>query len=114
MLKNWLALPDGKTNTMIRDTGTLALNVISTIAFENHDAHTEAPGHTLSLRDALSTVMSTNISLLLENMLPWLKDSWLSGLLPRSVGKLLTATREFNEYMDELVARERAKPSAPS
>lgn len=110
MVNKWLAMPDGVTNTLIRDTGTLALNVISSIAFENTKLHEPSDGYTLSLRDALVIVMSTSISPVLESVLPWLKTSRLAYLLPAKITRLLTATREFNAYMNDLIARERAKP----
>jgi cytochrome P450 len=110
MLNKWLTLPSGKTNTIVRDTGTLALNVISTIAFENQAANEPGQEHTLSLQDALVTVMSTNVSLVLESMLPWLKNSRCTALLPSRITKLLTATREFNAYMNDMIAKERSKP----
>jgi cytochrome P450 len=99
---------------MINDTSTLALNVISAVAFENHQVNEPTKGHTMSLREALVTVLSTSISPALEGIMPWLSLSWLRSFLPVKVKQLLLAMSEFRQYMDETVARERAKPLAPS
>ena len=94
---------------MISDTSTLALNVISSVAFENHQVNEPIEGHTLSLRESLVTVMSTSISPAIEGIMPWLQWSGLQILLPKSIKALLHAMAEFRQYMDEIVARERHK-----
>lgn len=97
---------------MINDTSTLALNVISSVAFENHEANKPAAGHTLSLRESLVTVMSTSISPALEGIMPWMKWTGLQILLPAQVKKLHLAMAEFRQYMDETVIRERRKTAS--
>jgi cytochrome P450 len=99
---------------MINDTSTLALNVISAVAFENHQVNEPTKGHTMSLREALVTVLSTSIYPALEGIMPWLSSPWLRSLLPVKVKQLLLAMSEFRQYMDETVARERSKPPTPS
>ena len=94
---------------MIQDTGTLALNVISSVAFENNDVNKATSGHTLSLRDALVTVLSTSISPVMEGIMPLLRLPTLKSFLPRSGKQLLVAMSEFRQYMDEIVAKERAR-----
>lgn len=111
MLSIWLSSPTSTTSTMIKDTSTLALNVISAVAFENHNVNHPAPGHTLSLRDALVTVMSTAISPALEGIMPWLGLLRLRVLLPAPIKRLHVAMAEFRTYMDETVVREREKMS---
>jgi cytochrome P450 len=109
LLGQWLSHKDKKMNTMVEDTSTLALNVISSVAFENDEINKPNPRHTLSLRDTLETVISTSISPAMESVLPWLKSSELQMLLPTKIKKLLVAMKEFRQYSDETIARERAK-----
>jgi len=94
---------------MSKNTSTLALNVISSVAFENTEVNEGTPGHTLSLRDALVTVMSTSISPAIEGIMPLFKLPVLESLLPTSTKRLLLAMREFRQYMDETVVKERSK-----
>jgi cytochrome P450 len=108
LLGQWLSHKDKKMNTMVEDTSTLALNVISSVAFENDEINKPNPRHTLSLRDTLETVISTSISPAMESVLPWLKSSELQMLLPTKIKKLLVAMKEFRQYSDETIARERA------
>ncbi|RMZ73656.1 cytochrome P450 3A7 [Pyrenophora seminiperda CCB06] len=110
MLEKWKLSQDKDTNSMIQDTSTLALNVISSVAFENNDVNKATSGHTLSLREALVTVMSTSISPAMEGIMPLLRLPTLKPFLPRSVQQLLVAMSEFRQYMDEIVAKERTKP----
>ncbi|KAI4953277.1 hypothetical protein J4E86_006818 [Alternaria arbusti] len=109
MIERWLSSPDGRTNSMSKNTSTLALNVISSVAFENTEVNEATPGHTLSLRDALVTVMSTSISPAIEGIMPLFKLPVLESLLPTSTKRLLLAMREFRQYMDETVVKERSK-----
>ncbi|KAH8732658.1 cytochrome P450 [Phaeosphaeriaceae sp. PMI808] len=109
LLAKLLSSQEKYNNSIIKDTSTLALNVISSVAFENHQVNEPTDGHTLSLREALLTVMSTSISPALSSIMPWLSSSGLQTLLPPSIKQLLTAMREFRGYMDEIIVRERAK-----
>jgi cytochrome P450 len=109
MIEHWISSPNGKTNSMIEDTSTLALNVISSVAFENTKVNTPTPGHTLSLRDALVTVMSTSISPAMEGIMPLLRLPAVRPILSVSVKRLLLSMREFRQYMDETIVRERSK-----
>ncbi|KAF7455017.1 CypX Cytochrome P450 [Pyrenophora tritici-repentis] len=110
MLDQWLLSAGEKQNSMIQDTSTLALNVISSVAFENNEVNKPTSGHTLSLRDALVTVMSTSISPAMEGIIPLLRLPPLETFLPKSVKQLLVAMTEFRQYMDEIVAKEKKRP----
>jgi cytochrome P450 len=112
MVEQWLSSPNGKSNSVIKDTSTLALNVISAVAFENAEVNEPTPGHTLSLRDALVTVMSTSVSPAIEGVMPFLKLPILESLLPDNVKNLLLAMHEFRQYMDETVAQERRRTTS--
>ncbi|CAN9410151.1 unnamed protein product [Alternaria alternata] len=107
MIEQWLSSSDGKWKSMIKDTSTLALNVISSVAFENTEVNKPTPGHALSLRDTLVTVMSTSISPTMEGILPFLQFPILQSLLPSDVKDLLQAMHEFRQYMDEIIVTER-------
>ncbi|KAG9186259.1 hypothetical protein G6011_02815 [Alternaria panax] len=109
MIERWHSSPKGRLNSMIKDTSTLALNVISSVAFENTEVNKPTFGHTLTLRDALVTVMSTSISPAVEGFIPFFKLPILELFLPRNVRKLLRAMHEFRQYMDETVGRERKR-----
>ncbi|KAH7068503.1 cytochrome P450 [Paraphoma chrysanthemicola] len=116
LTESWLSPPSDThtTTTLTTDTSTLALNVISAVAFENHNVNEPGKGHTMSLREALVTVMSTSISPAIESVMPWLNKSWLRSFLPHGVKNLLLAVQEFSDYMDDLITRERAKtPTTP-
>ncbi|KAI4664462.1 uncharacterized protein J4E88_010714 [Alternaria novae-zelandiae] len=107
--ERWLSSPGRTTNNMIKDTSTLALNVISSVAFENTEVNEPTLSHQLSLRDALVTVMSTSISPAIEGIMLLFKLPILESLLPTSTKRLLLAMREFRQYMDETVVKERSK-----
>ncbi|RYN62852.1 hypothetical protein AA0118_g5274 [Alternaria tenuissima] len=107
MIEQWLSSSDGKWKSMIKDTSTLALNVISSVAFENTEVNKPTPGHALSLRDTLVTVMSTSISPTMEGILPFLQFPILQSLLPSDVKDLLQAMHEFRQYMNEIIVTER-------
>jgi cytochrome P450 len=109
MAEQWLSSVNGRTNSITTDTSSLALNVISSVAFENTEVHKPTQGHVLSLRDALVTVMSTSISSAVEGIMPVLKLPVLRSLLPANMKSLLLAMQEFRQYTDETVIRERKK-----
>lgn len=96
---------------VVQGMSSLALNVISAVAFENHEVNEVAKGHMLSLKEALTTVMSTAISPALEGIMAWRYASALHILMPSDIKNLMLAMREFRQYMDELIARERSKPN---
>ncbi|KAH7379157.1 cytochrome P450 [Phaeosphaeria sp. MPI-PUGE-AT-0046c] len=100
LLKKWL---DSDSATVVQDTGMLALNVISAVAFENQNVNAPTAGHVLSLHDSLTTVMSTGISPALEGIMPWLDVPVLRRLMPGSIKKLMLACDEFRAYTTELL-----------
>jgi cytochrome P450 len=109
MIEQWLSSPNGRLNSMTKDTSTLALKVISSVAFENMKVNKPTLGHTLSFRDALVTVMSTSMSPAMEGIMPFLNLPILRLLLPSNVENLLLAMHEFRQYMDETITRERKR-----
>jgi cytochrome P450 len=106
LVDKWL---EDKSANAVEGMSTLALNVISAVAFENHQVNEVAKGHAMSLKEALTTVMSTSISPVLEGILPRL--SWLHILMPTNIKTLMLAMQEFRQYMDDLISRERQRSS---
>lgn len=100
LLSQWLS---SQSADVVQDTGKLALNVISAVAFENQNVNTPTKGHVLSLHDALVTVMSTSISPALEGIMPWLDVPILRNLMPQSIEKLMLACDEFRSYTTEII-----------
>jgi len=95
---------------MVDDTRVVALHVISAAGFGvSHDFHGGArnltEGHTLSYSAALMVVLDLIPSVIVSKM-PWLK-SVPDLLLPQKVKSVLEGTREFAQYMDEMLAGER-------
>ena len=110
MLSSWLSQPSGKVTTMVDDTRVVALHVISSAGFGvSHDFHGGArnltEGHTLSYVDALMVVLDLLPSIIVSKM-PWL-NSVPDFALPKKVKSILEGTREFRQYMDEMLAGER-------
>lgn len=105
LVENWL---DSKTGAIVEGMSSLALNVISAVAFENHDVSEPTEGHEMSLKDALTTVMSTSISPALEGVMSWASNPLVRMCLPREIQRLVLAMSEFSQYMDDLIDRERA------
>ncbi|KAF2201292.1 cytochrome P450 [Delitschia confertaspora ATCC 74209] len=114
MLQKWLQSHPNhnhtsyKINTVVDDTRIVALHVLSTAGFGiRQDFHggatTITAGHTMSYRDALMTVLGDLFTLLVglwrvKALVPW---------LPRRVKNVGVAVKEFRQYMDEMVERER-------
>lgn len=110
MLSSWLSQPSGKVTTMVDDTRVVALHVISAAGFGvSHDFHGGArnltEGHTLSYVDALMVVLDLIPSIIVSKM-PWL-NSVPDFALPKKVKSILEGTREFRQYMNEMLAGER-------
>ncbi|KAH3956464.1 hypothetical protein HBI24_161690 [Parastagonospora nodorum] len=103
LVKSWL---DSKSGAIVEGMSTLALNVISAVAFENHNVNEPTAGHTMSLKEALTTVMSTYISPMVEG---FMHNPLVRICLPPRIRRLLRAMSEFSQYMDDLVTRERAQ-----
>ncbi|OAL01201.1 cytochrome P450 [Phaeosphaeriaceae sp. SRC1lsM3a] len=113
MLEDWLAKPDGKSNTVINDSGIIALHVITAASFGEQrdfreDSSVLAKNHKLSFRDALRTVLRSPVLAATVAGMPWLKKSFLEAILPNDVRGVQLALAEFRSYMNEAIARERA------
>jgi cytochrome P450 len=112
MLEDWLAKPEAKSNTVIQDSGTVALHVIAAAAFGEQRDFREGvnkltPNHKLSFRDSLKTVLRNPVTAAVAGGMPWLKKSAFQSVLSARVRKVQLALKEFKSYMDEAIARER-------
>jgi cytochrome P450 len=96
-----------KSANIVEGMSTLALNIISAVAFENHKVNEVEEGHTMSLKEALTTVMSTSISPALEGVMSWINTHTFRTLMPSNIRRLMIAIKEFRQYMDGLISRER-------
>lgn len=112
MLDHWLAQPAGNVSRMVDDTRIIALHVLYAAGFGvQHDFHAgvrkPAPGHQLSHRDALMTILNNLITIIIiapqEGFL-----SKIPSLCTARVKKCLLALREFRQYTNEAIASERA------
>jgi cytochrome P450 len=96
-----------KSANIVEGMSTLALNIISAVAFENHKVNEVEEGHTMSLKEALTTVMSTSISPALEGVMSWINTPTFRTLMPSNIKRLMIAMKEFRQYTDGLISRER-------
>lgn len=113
MLEDWLTRPDSKSNTVVEDSRTIALHIITAAAFGEQrdfreDTSVLAKNHKLSFRDALGTILRSPILAVTVAGMSWLKKSSLQSLLPKDVRDVILAHAEFKSYMHEALARERA------
>jgi hypothetical protein len=113
MLSTWLA--HGSTRnitTMIDDTRIIALHVLYAAGFgTSHDfssgKRVAEPGHELSHRDALMTILENLISSIILAGMKEQAEKW-KAVLSQRLQKILLAIKEFEKYTDEAVAAERA------
>jgi cytochrome P450 len=119
MLEDWLAKPGATSNSVVQDSGTVALHVLGAAAFGEQRNFREgvnkfAPNHELSFRDALKTVLRNPITAAVVNGMPWLKMAAFRQILSFRIRKVQLALVEFQSYMLEAIARERKSTSLPS
>ncbi|KAL8979669.1 MAG: hypothetical protein Q9177_006080 [Variospora cf. flavescens] len=95
------------TKTTVEDTATLALHVLTAAGFGtsysfNQGVSKLAPGHEMTYRDSLSLCLSNIITFAI---IP--KQYLSSPFMPQKLQRLGQAAREFQKYMDEMLAKER-------
>ena len=109
MLEHWLAQPRGKVSRMVDDTRVVALHYAAGFGVQ-HDFHggvrNPAPGHALSHRDALMTLLNNFITTMVVAPQEGFFDGIAGVLSPRIRGCLL-AIKEFRQYTEEAIASER-------
>ncbi|KAL9016039.1 MAG: hypothetical protein Q9185_006605 [Variospora sp. 1 TL-2023] len=95
------------TKTTVEDTATLALHVLTAAGFGTSYSFSQgvsklAPGHEMTYRDSLSLCLSNIVTFAI---IP--KQYLSSPFMPRKLQRLGQAAREFQKYMDEMLAKER-------
>ncbi|KAF1979688.1 cytochrome P450 [Bimuria novae-zelandiae CBS 107.79] len=111
MVAHWLSQPGARVSRMVDDTRVLALHVLCAAGFGvrqnfHGGVRNPAPGHQLSHRDALMTVLNNLITILIITPQEAFVDK-VAFLLPPRIKNCLLAFREFRQYTDEAIALER-------
>ena len=108
MAHSWAEEGAEGTKETVADTATLALHVLTSVgfglAYPFHGGVRDLPeGHSMSYRDALSLCVRNIITFAI---LP--KKVLSSSYLPKSLQELGRATKDFQKYMEEMLAHERS------
>ncbi|KAL8671751.1 MAG: hypothetical protein Q9168_003746 [Polycauliona sp. 1 TL-2023] len=112
MASSWLHQGVQGTTEVVADTATLALHVLTCAGFGqsysfNEGVRKVAAGHEMTYRDSLSLCLSNIITFAI------IPKRYLSlSFVPHKLQKLGQAAREFQQYMDEMLARERTLGNA--
>lgn len=107
MLQGWLQRGHQGTEETVGDTALLTLHVLTYAGFGMKYSYSSGvqrpqPGFTLSYRDALSLILR-NVIILFIVPRSFLRLSFM----PKKLRDLGQATKEFQKYMEEMLARER-------
>ncbi|KAL9582917.1 MAG: hypothetical protein Q9212_003017 [Teloschistes hypoglaucus] len=108
MISSWTQQGERGTKDTVVDTATLALHVLTNAAFGAAYPFSEgvskvSPGHEMTYRDSLSLCLSNIITFAI---LP--KELLSLSFMPRKLQRVGQAAREFQQYMAEMLASERA------
>lgn len=108
MAASWSQQGTDGTKETTADTATLALHVLTCAGFGasysfNEGVRKVAPGHEMTYRDSLSLCLGNIITFAI------IPKRYLSfSFMPKKLQRLGQAVREFQQYMDEMLARERS------
>ncbi|KAL8895007.1 MAG: hypothetical protein Q9207_008336, partial [Kuettlingeria erythrocarpa] len=108
MVASWSQQGTNGTRETTADTATLALHVLTCAGFGasysfNEGVRRVAPGHEMTYRDSLSLCLGNIITFAI------IPKRYLSlSFMPGKLQRLGQAVREFQQYMDEMLARERS------
>ena len=111
MANEWISAGANGTREVAKDTATVALHVLTAVGFgtlypfhgglgEVDDKH----GHQMSYREALQICLRNIITFSIFSKAT-LSQSWM----PKSLRTVGQATKEFQQYMNELLATEKAR-----
>lgn len=108
MLGTWVSPRGNEVTSTTEDTSLFALHVLTGAGFGmsydfDSSLKVPSPGHSVSYRDALRTVMD---NIFITYFIASAKGL-PSFILPRKARGVLTAVDEFKSYMSEVVAQER-------
>lgn len=114
LCKDWTSKNEVLLGKVVKDSGTVAMNVLSAAGFGKRydfgDAtglQTPDQGHQLSYGEALRTILENIMATILFDGLT--APDWL---LPAKLKELKLATTEFRRYMHEKINEERANLAA--
>ena len=107
MAHSWVEQGAEGTRETVADTATLALHVLTSVGFGlsypfHHGVRDLSDGHSMTYRDALSMCLRNIIAFAI---LP--KKALSLPFLPKRLRSLGVAVREFQTYMNEMLAHER-------
>ncbi|KAL8911697.1 MAG: hypothetical protein Q9171_003187 [Xanthocarpia ochracea] len=108
MVSSWSQQGPQGTTEVVADTATLALHVLTCAGFGesypfNEGVRKVATGHGMTYRDSLSLCLSNIITFAI------IPKRYLSlSFMPEKLRKLGRAAQEFQQYMEEMLARERS------
>ncbi|KAL8896183.1 MAG: hypothetical protein Q9192_003221 [Flavoplaca navasiana] len=108
MVSLWTQKGSQGTTEVVADTATLALHVLTCAGFGESYSFNEgvsqvAKGHEMTYRDSLSLCLANIITFAI------IPKRYLSlSFFPRKLRTLGQAVQEFQQYMEEILARERA------
>ncbi|ORY03138.1 cytochrome P450 [Clohesyomyces aquaticus] len=107
MVSSWLSAPNGIVSNMTDDTRIVALHVLTSAGLGiSHDfsqgARKPTEGHTMSHRDSLMMVLHNFIPVIFAK-----KMGKMAQFLGPTIRKAGIAAKEFEQYMDEMIAHER-------
>ena len=108
MASSWSSQGQSGTRDTVGDTATLALHVLTRVGFGasysfNEGVRKISPGHEMTYRDSLSLCLRNIITF---SIFP--KKTLSSRFMPQKLKRVGQAAQEFQQYMEEMVARERA------
>ncbi len=112
MVASWSRQGTNGTRETTADTATLALHVLTCAGFGASYSFDEgvrkvAPGHEMTYRDSLSLCLRNIITFAI------IPKRYLSlSYMPKKLQRLGQAVKEFQQYMDEMLARERSSASS--
>ena len=107
MASSWSRQGPQGTTEVVADTATLALHVLTCAGFGesypfNQGVRKIAKGHAMTYRDSLALCLSNIITFAI------IPKRYLSlSFFPQKLRKLGQAVQEFQQYMEEMLARER-------
>ncbi|KAI4108318.1 MAG: hypothetical protein LQ339_002219 [Xanthoria mediterranea] len=107
MASSWSRQGPQGTTEVVADTATLALHVLTCAGFGesypfNQGVRKVAKGHAMTYRDSLALCLSNIITFAI------IPKRYLStSFFPQKLRKLGQAVQEFQQYMEEMLARER-------
>lgn len=109
MSLSWVDKGAEGTRDTVADTATLALHVLTSVGFglsyPFHGGVRDVPsGHTMPYRDALSLCLKNIITFAIVP-----KRLLLSSFLPVKMQSLGLAMKEFQKYMEDMLAHERPR-----